>query len=52
MQPLRENPRGRLRAGASYALTYIGDTLYDITAHRAWLVLHRRECQRLLTQKV
>lgn len=37
--------------GASYALTYIGNTIHDATTYRAWLVLHRRECERLQSQR-
>ena len=37
--------------GVSYALTHIGNVLHDATTYRAWLVLHRRECERLQAQR-
>lgn len=37
--------------GASYALRWAGNTLHDATTYRAWLVLHRRECERLQAQR-
>lgn len=37
--------------GAFYAITYIGNVLHDATTYRAWLVLHRRECEHLQFQR-
>ena len=42
---------GWMLYGASWALTHIGNVIHDATTYRAWLVLHRRECERLQAQR-
>jgi hypothetical protein len=33
--------------GAACGITYIGNVVHDQTTYRAWLVLHRRNCEKL-----